>query len=152
LIRILVGPVCFAMFGWLTATHLHLRMEHNVVYALFGALFAIAGFCVLSLVLFTVNFKIGIKGVLAAVAKGFLLMIPFAVLAVLAETVLRWNAVQAFASVGLMSAGGAAGMELAKINGKQMVNGIVASASAFVLTAAWVLLAAPFTVELLKHH
>jgi hypothetical protein len=127
LIRILVGPVCFAMFGWLTATHLHLRMEHNVVYALFGALFAIAGFCVLSLVLFTVNFKIGIKGVLAAVAKGFLLMIPFAVLAVLAETVLRWNAVQ-------------------------MVNGIVAAASAFVLTAAWVLLAAPFTVELLKHH
>ena len=119
--RILVGPVCFAIFGWLTATHLHFRMGQMVGYAVFGTLFGVASFCVLMLVLFTVNFKVGLKGVWAAVAKGFFLMIPFAVLAVLAEMVLRWNAVQAFASVGLMSAGGAAGMELAKINGKQMV-------------------------------
>jgi len=147
--RILVGPACFAIFGWLTATHLQFRTGQMVGYALVGALFGIASVYVLSLVLAAVNSKVSVKKARTAVIKGFLLIIPFAILAVLAEMVLRWNAVQAFASVGLMSAGGAAGLEMVKISGRQMVNGIVPAISAVILTLAWSV-GAPFIVKLLK--
>ena len=132
-----VGPVCFAVFGWLTAEHLSLESSQSLGVVLFGALFAFVSACVISLVLFVVNHEVGLSGVWAAVGRGFLMMIPFAVLAVVAQLGLNWHAVQAFASVGLMSAGGAAGMELAKINGKPLANGAVPAISAVLLALAW---------------
>lgn len=147
--RTLVGPVCFALFGWLTAARLSLELSQMLGFALFGALFAFASACVISLVLFVVNHEIGLSGVWAAVGKGFLMMIPFAVLAVVAEVGLHWNAVQAFASVGLMSAGAAAGMELAKINGKPLANGAVPALSAVLLALVWAM-AGPLAVAVMR--
>jgi hypothetical protein len=138
--------LCFALFGLLTATHLPLKAGQMAGYALYGGVFALVSLLLFSLVLAVVNPGAGMKRAFAAACSGFLMVIPFTVLAILAELVLRWNAVQAFASVGLMTAGGTAGMELAKSVGKQLLNAIIPAISAFFLTAAWIL-ATPLAIK-----
>ena len=145
--RVFAGPLCFALFGLLTTSHLPLRVGQMAGYAVYGAAFAFAGLFLFSMMLAAVNPGAGLRQAFAAVCSGFLMVIPFAVLALVAELVLRWNAVQAFASVGLMTAGGAAGLELAKSGDRQLLNAVVPAIGGFILTVVWVL-ATPLAVKL----
>lgn len=75
-----------------------------------------------------------------AVSQGMLFMIPFTVLAVLADVFLGWDAVMPFASAAIMTAGASAGMEAVKVGAKGIKNIILPSVIAFIISTLWMLL------------
>jgi len=75
-----------------------------------------------------------------AVSTGMLFMIPFTVLAVLAQLLLDWNAVMPFASAAIMTATASAGTEAIKKGAKGMKNVLVPSLLAFVFSTVWMML------------
>ncbi len=75
-----------------------------------------------------------------AVGTGMLFMIPFTVLAALAQLVLGWNAVMPFASAAIMTAAATAGTEVMKRGAQGIKNVMIPSVLAFVLSTAWMLL------------
>lgn len=75
-----------------------------------------------------------------AVGTGMLFMIPFTVLAVLAQLVFGWNAVMPFASAAIMTATATAGTEVMKKGAQGIKNVMMPSALAFLLSTGWMLL------------
>lgn len=75
-----------------------------------------------------------------AVGTGMLFMIPFTVLAVLAQLLLGWNAVMPFASAAIMTAAATAGTEVMKKGAQGIKNVMIPSVLAFFLTTGWMLL------------
>lgn len=75
-----------------------------------------------------------------AVAAGMLFMIPFTVLAVLAQLLLGWNAVMPFASAAIMTATASAGTEVMKRGAQGIKNIMLPSLLAFVLSTGWMML------------
>ena len=82
-----------------------------------------------------------------------LLLLPFAVLALVAELLLGWNASQTFSSAatrddinyvassaGLMTACGAVGVEVSRRGGGTLRSMLVPTAIAVALAAAWMIL------------
>lgn len=79
------------------------------------------------------------KDVGAAVERGMLFLIPFAVMAALAVYFLGWTGVAGFVSAGLMTAGGSAALEIGKLKGKQEIkNTIAASVLSYLFSALWI--------------
>lgn len=81
------------------------------------------------------------SGVAGAVDDAFVLLLPYAVLAALAEGVLGWSAVQAFASAGLMGAAGLAGAGPVALGGRPLPNLLLAALLGALASAAWMTLA-----------
>ncbi|MDD4169314.1 MAG: hypothetical protein PHD36_03485 [Desulfotomaculaceae bacterium] len=77
-----------------------------------------------------------------AVAAGMLFMIPFTVLAVLAQFGLGWNAVMPFASAAIMTAAATAGSEVVKKGAQGIKNMLIPAGLAFVLSTGWMMLVA----------
>lgn len=75
-----------------------------------------------------------------AVAAGMLFMIPFTVLAVLAQLLLGWNAVMPFAAASMMTSGATAGAEVMKRGAQGVKNVIIPSILVFLLSTGWMLL------------
>jgi len=75
-----------------------------------------------------------------AVAAGMLFVIPFSVLAVIAQILLGWNAVMPFASTAIMTAAATAGTEVMKRGAQGIKNVLIPSGLAFVLSTGWMLL------------
>jgi hypothetical protein len=75
-----------------------------------------------------------------AVENGMLFMIPFTVLAVLAQLLLNWNAVMPFASAAIMTACATAGAEVMKKGAQGMKNVLIPSGLAFLLSTGWMML------------
>lgn len=75
-----------------------------------------------------------------AVGNGMLFMIPFTVLAVLAQFVLGWDAVMPFASAAIMTAAATAGTEVMKKGARGAKNVMIPSGLAFVLSTGWMML------------
>ncbi|NPV91273.1 MAG: hypothetical protein HPY50_10940 [Firmicutes bacterium] len=75
-----------------------------------------------------------------AVGSGMLFMIPFTVLAALAQLLLNWNAVMPFASAAIMTAAATAGSEAMKKGAQGMKNVMVPSGLAFILSTGWMML------------
>jgi len=75
-----------------------------------------------------------------AVGAGMLFMIPFTVLAVLAQFLLGWNAVMPFASAAIMTSVATAGTEVMKKGAQGMKNVLIPSVVAFLLSTGWMLL------------
>jgi len=69
-----------------------------------------------------------------------LFMIPFTVLAVLAQFVLGWNGIMPFASAAIMTAAATAGTEVVKKGAQGMKNVMIPTLVALVLSTAWMLL------------
>ena len=78
---------------------------------------------------------LGRDAVQEAAANGLLLLLPFAVLALVAELLLGWNASQTFSSAGLMTACGAVGVEVSRRGGGQLRSMLVPTAIAFATAA-----------------
>ncbi len=75
-----------------------------------------------------------------AVGTGMLFMIPFTVLAVLAQLILGWNAVMPFASAAIMTAAATAGTEVMKKGARGVKNIMVPSLIAFIFSTGWMML------------
>lgn len=84
----------------------------------------------------------GAQVVRTAVDEGFLMLLPFAALALLAELGFGWESVQAFAAAGLLTAGGLAGGTLTSKGGSAIYNAVAPMAVMLPAVAAWALLAA----------
>lgn len=89
--------------------------------AVFGGALICIGLLALVIALVLLNPKTrrehGFFSVVGAVARGFLLLVPFTVLAMVTYIWLNWGVAQTFTSAGLMAAGAATGAEMAKIGG-----------------------------------
>ncbi len=79
----------------------------------------------------------GYGAIRTAIARGFLLLVPFTVLGAAADLGLGWNAVQAFTSAGLMTAAASAGMEIGRLGGGRLRSALLPAGLAFLLSALW---------------
>ena len=152
----IAGPLralCFGTLGALTAR----QVDNDPVVLLGGAvagvLFQWIGLSLLALILWAANpgarHQYGSRGVGTAITRGFLLLFPFTALALAAELALGWNAVQAFASAGIMSSGAATGAELGKLGGGRLRSMLLPTGWCFVLTITW-MVAGSMAVMLVK--
>lgn len=137
---------CFAILGWLLGRRGEPEPEPV----------ALAGVVLLALALGVIGRSIygwamvifhpairrdhGAAAIRRAVDTGFLMLIPFTVLAAFAELRLGWSAVQAFASAGLMISGAMAGAELAKLGKQNWFAALLPSLGTAILAAAWIVL------------
>lgn len=80
-------------------------------------------------------------GIARVVDDAFVLLLPYALLAALAEGVFGWSAVQAFVSAGLMSAAGLAGAGPIALGGRPLPNLLLAAGLGALASAAWLTLA-----------
>lgn len=78
--------------------------------------------------------------VVRAVDDAFLLLLPYALLAVLAEGMFGWSAVQAFSAAGLTSAAGVAGGSLLAHGGRPLPNLLLPALVAALASAGWMML------------
>lgn len=136
--------ICFITFGVLVAVNKAISVI-SLALAIFTALLL----AIVTIELITWSFIKANPDVCAqsgrgfareAVSQGMLFMIPFTVLAVLADVLLGWDAVMPFASAAIMTAGASAGMEAVKIGAKGMKNVILPSVIAFIISTLWMLL------------
>lgn len=142
----LVAALCFLVLGGLTGRRVGPEVLTIAAWAVGGAVLAAAGLVAMGVVLTlfgrAVRREHGRDALSYAVARGFLMLIPFTVLATLAELVLGWSAVQAFTSAGIMAAGAGVGIEFAKLGGGRLTGMVAPTAVAFLISAAWMLLSA----------
>lgn len=75
-------------------------------------------------------------------SRGFVYLSPFALLALLAELALGWNAAQVFTQAGIMTCGVIAGTEIVGLSGGRMAHIIAPVAGSFVFSFLWILLSA----------
>jgi hypothetical protein len=130
----------FAAFGGLVGWRMGPTALAAAVGVAGGAVFAVVAASLLVFVLGLANPNLGREALREAAETGFLLILPFAALALAAELALGWQASQVFSSAALMTSGGAVGMEVARRGGGALRSALVPSAVALLLSAAWVVL------------
>lgn len=82
----------------------------------------------------------GKKAIAAAVSRGMLFLLPFAIMAFLSHYYLHWFMTSAFLSAGIMSAATSASIEIGTLKGKQeLKNTVVPSLVAAAFSALWIL-------------
>lgn len=135
-----VPALAFAAFGGLVGW----RMAAGALAVGSGvAAGVLFGFLVSSLLVVALGIAfpgLGRAAVIEAAETGFVLLLPFAILALAAELLLGWQASQVFSSAALMTAGGTIGLEVARRGGGQLRSIFVPSAVAFLFSGAWVTL------------
>ena len=82
----------------------------------------------------------GYAGIRKAVGAGFLTMVPFALLALVAEVLFGWDALTAFAMAGMMAGSGAAALEVARLGGRTIPNLLIGVVHGFALSMIWAFL------------
>ena len=135
------APVlAFAAFGGLVGWRIGASPLSTASSLVVGAAFAFAATYLLVGAITLAHPGLGREAVLEAASTGLLLLLPFAVLALVAELLLGWNASQTFSSAGLMTACGAVGVEVSRRGGGTLRSMLVPTAIAVALAAAWMIL------------
>jgi hypothetical protein len=139
----LTHGIAFGLFGGLSGAHAPGGLPGSLLGAVIATLGGLALVGVLKGVLGAVN-----RGRLAdaavvtrSVDDAFLLLLPYALLAALAEGVFGWSAVQAFSAAGLMSAAGLAGGGAIAQGGRPLPNLLLPALLVLPVTAGWMALA-----------
>ena len=70
------------------------------------------------------------------------MMLPFMVMALVAELFLDWNAAQVFTQAGIMACGSVVGAEVVKSSGGKVLHIVAPVAGAFFFSFLWMLLSA----------
>jgi hypothetical protein len=138
-----------AALGALTGRHLG-SAEAVFAGALAGLILGEASVWVLRALLQAGNVSVrtehDVAVVRTAVDEGFLMLLPFAVLALVAELGLGWNSVQAFAAAGLLTAGGLAGSAMTAQGGSAFYNAVIPMLLMAAAVTGWAWLAAAANV------
>ena len=135
--------VCLAVLGGLTATHVSEAPHILTAGAFAGVLVGTVGVTLLRWMLAAANpasrAGTGTGAIRAAIDKGFLMLLPFTVLAAVAELLLGWNAVQAFSCAALFTAAAAATSEMSTLGGGRLRNAVIATVVGTALSTAWII-------------
>ncbi len=138
--RLLLAPICYGLLAWLLARRLPVGAMGAVLVVLAGFVLGLLATLFLRAVLFVCNLGLRKQGggkVRGATSEGTLVLLPFTVLAVLAEVFLGWNAVQAFASAGTMASAAAMGAAAMRQGGGRWANALGPSLGGMALSAGW---------------
>ena len=131
---VVLAVLCFGVLGALTGRRVGPEPQLLAGFALGGIVFAWLGLAILGRVLYVFNSQVrkryGYAAVSNAMGNGFLMLLPFTVLAAVAELYLGWNAVQAFSAAGIMTGAASAGMELGKLGGGRLADAMLAAVGA----------------------
>jgi len=143
---LLLSVTCFALFGALNFLHNGPAFSvFNIVLGIIaGLIFGFLSLGFMSTLLLVANGDLrrqyGSGFAMQAVSRGMLFMIPFAVLAVLAEVVLNWPAAMVFTSAGIMTAGASVGVEIGRLGKSGAKNFILPSIAAFLTSTLWMVM------------
>lgn len=144
LANLLLVLASLAVLGWLTMRRLPFTPA-GLAGLLFGFLLLCAcGLALLSGMLSVLNPALvrmhGGQAGLVAVVSGMLLIVPFTVLALIADLGLGWSAAQTFATAGVMTGSAAVGMEMSKLGLGRLANSVVPSLAGGLFVVVWMLL------------
>jgi hypothetical protein len=135
------APVlAFAAFGGLVGWRMGASPLSSAVGLVVGAAFAFGATYLLVQAIHVAHPGLGRDAIQEAASNGLLLILPFAVLALVAELLLGWNASQTFSSAGLMTACGAVGVEVSRRGGGRLRSMLVPTGIAFAMATAWMIL------------
>ncbi|MEI6287889.1 MAG: hypothetical protein WCP79_15400 [Bacillota bacterium] len=135
--------ICFCLFGILgtyslVAQHGYLLLA---VGALQGLVFAFLAIRIMTAVVSLTNrdlqLQYGKSFAGRAVAYGMAYMLPFAILAVIADRFLHWPGVTLFTATGIMATGSAIGAEISKAGKVKVMNYVLPSIIALIISIAW---------------
>ena len=136
--------LCFAVLGFLAGRSTHGAESLLPIWLVAGWLFGMVALGVLSILLRLFFYGVvtahGPGALSSGLSQGFLPLVPFTALALLADFVLGWDAAAAFTSAGLMFSGGATVSALRKLapqECKGLVAPFVPSLAASGLALAW---------------
>ncbi|MCP4002157.1 MAG: hypothetical protein GY727_14705 [Gammaproteobacteria bacterium] len=92
--------------------------------------------------------KYGRKSIRWIVNRGFLLLFPFTVLALIAAIELGWEATAAFASAGIMTSSTAIGAELTRLGSGKIRSTLLPVIGGIAMTTIWMIVLSGLTVAL----
>ena len=140
----IVALLCFATLSGLAAYRGNPSTKSIAIATAGGVLAAWVCLWVFGRLLYMFNSKVreahGWDAVRRLVARNFVMLIPYTVLAILADRVLGWNATLTFASAGIMTSGAAVGAELMGMGGGKIANMVLPVLGGMGFTMLWMLI------------
>ncbi|MBC7246421.1 MAG: hypothetical protein H5T73_01410 [Actinobacteria bacterium] len=140
---------CFTVLAWLNGRYVVVGAGQVALYTILGLLVIAACLAGLAGLVLAVHPPLrrgpGYVGGLDAVARGYLIAIPFTALALLADLAFGWNAATAFIQATIMTSGAAVGAELMRSSGQQMRLMVIPMAGSFVFSGIWIAYSAIFS-------
>ncbi len=145
-VNLVLALASIAALGWLTARHMPVSPIWSYAVVFLLTVMGLVWLAVLAGIVHVMNPEIartyGGGAALVPVATGMLMLVPFTVLALVAELALGWSAAQAFAAAGIMTGAGAVGMEIGRLGPRKLLNSLVPAAGGVLLIVLWTLLSA----------
>ncbi len=136
----------FLVLAWLNGRDIDPRAGFVALYTFLFACLAVLALAGIGAAIYAFNARLrsasGYSAIMGTVARGFLMMLPFMVLALLAELFLGWNAAQVFTQAGIITCGSAVGAEVVRMSGGKIVHIVAPVAGAFIFSFLWMLLSA----------
>lgn len=133
---------CLALLSWLNGRYVGSGAGQVTAYTVIGLALALACLAGLAGLLLVVSSSLrqgaGYGGAWDVVARGFLLLVPFTLLALLADLVFGWGAATAFIQAAIMTSGAAVGAELVRSSGQKLRLMFVPMAGAFAFSITWI--------------
>jgi hypothetical protein len=138
--------LCFALFSWLIFKDVYTNIRFLVVLVVLGTFCSFLYMHLLGSVLSLCNPNLrshyGFRGVKQQINTAYIGVIPFTVLAVISQLLLKWQSGQVFLSAGIMAAGTLAVVELSKAGGGKIKNGLLCGSLSFAFSLLWIVLTA----------
>ena len=134
---------CFAALCWLNGRYAAVGAGDVILFTLIGLALALALLAGTAAAVRASDASLRVPGGYAwsldVVSRGFLIVIPFTLLALLAELAFGWHAAPAFIQAAVMTSGAAVGAELGRRLGPKLKYMIAPMGVAFVFSGAWIL-------------
>jgi len=140
--------LCFAALAWLNGRAVVAGSGKVALYTVLGVTLAVV--CLLGLARLvlasdaSLRLTMGWPGALDALARGFLTVLPFAVLALLGELLFTWAAAMAFTQAAIMMSGAAVGAEVMRRGGQRLKFMVVPMLGGFAFSMLWIAFSALF--------
>jgi hypothetical protein len=149
--RILTGVAVvagFVLLAWMNGRHVGTTDGQVALYTVLGLVLAVLGLAAVAGSNLAVNTSVlaprGYLAVWDVVARAFLAVLPFSLVALLAEFAYHWQAAPSFIQAALMTSGAAAGAQLMQETGRKARHLVVSMIVAFVFCALWIVLSYVF--------
>lgn len=132
---------CFCSLSWLNGRYVGNGAGQVALFTFLGLIVSSLFLCGITWLVYASAQPMragGFPGAWDAVARGFLLLMPITVLALLADLLFHWGAAQAFTQAGIMTSGAAVGAEVMRRAGPGIRYMAVSIAGAFSFAFAWI--------------